>query len=105
MEKINLYYIFILLWVSSLSTIVFLSWKVRIHFGEGMADFFYSVFILVVVIVISLSTVIDLVDNTNFLTKKHYGITIFCVVFFILCLLKISVFRGPMSPWNGVIIF
>jgi hypothetical protein len=89
-----------------LGIVIVLSLNGNLRYGAGMVDVFYDFGIGVLVVIL----LVYLLDNISYKTIKdielqHYIILGFYVVISLLILLKFTLLRGSMSPWNGRIFF
>lgn len=98
------YYLFIVLWNAILILIASYSWKGRIHFGLGLADFLIFSLILLMILLIDVFFYLSFNPNSFFYEKSQL-IIIICIISLIYIILQMTVLRGPASPWNGQVFF
>lgn len=91
------------LWTILLLIIVYLNAKGRVHFGLGLGDFIISVFIVIAILIIDGFVLM----NTKYQVGSNFDISIrlVAILFLIFILLKMTILRGGVSPWNGQIFF
>jgi len=96
----------VLIWTVLLSIIVYFNSKGKIHFGLGLGDVFISILIVVVILIVVAFTLFKfkggIDDYLNIKGQIIYFLAFFFLVFIIL---KMTIFRGIESPWNGQIFF
>ncbi len=102
----NLQNIFFAIWAIVLLLISYGNWNGKVHFGLGLADMIYFVMTLIVVFLIAVILVTSRLSNkVNLTNKNRFFIALFCLVFLVFILLKMTILRGPISPWNGNVFF
>lgn len=103
----RIFYRTLLVFVSALLLIIsFFNYKGYIHFGHGILDFFPSLLLLVIVValIFFLSIHLDRKNSENINSVEKIWLLI-SLASLLITILFITVFRGPMSPWNGEIFF
>lgn len=83
-----------------------LSWNGNLHFGEGMVDVFYCIGMGIFALGLSIYALDRIYfRKVDSLEIKDFLVLFLYVLISLLTLLKITVLRGPMSPWNGQVFF
>jgi hypothetical protein len=86
------------IWALVMLTIFCLNLKGIVHFGYGMGDIFFGLAILCVTIIIGILFFI-------FKLADRKVLIFFCLLTLIFFILKLTILRGGISPWNGRIFF
>lgn len=93
-----LYFIFLIL-------ITIGNWNGYIRFGLGLGDLIYLVLIVFIFFISLIVYIRSLKRGSNIFTLGDKTFIVFCILFSIFLLLKITVFRGDESLWDGKVFF
>lgn len=103
----SIYHSFLILWFILNILIAIGNWTGKIRFGLGMGDLIYMGIIGLAIIIVAIYYYRDLrvSDNNEALSKSNLLIMIFCLIFLIFIILKMTYWRGLESRWDGRIFF
>lgn len=87
-----------IIWIVLGSLIVLLGSLGAIHFGWGLGDIVYHI---IIVLFMLMSILIFIFFGKN----VRIVLTIDCYIFLIFIILKFTIYRGGISPWDGKIFF
>jgi hypothetical protein len=89
-----------------LLAVVVLGWAGKVKFGFGLGDLAYLISTIVGVILVAVFYIrSNRSIEGDLVTLYDKYLMIACILIVIIICLKLTVLRGPASPWNGTIFF
>ena len=99
------YHTVMTLWFVAIILIMVGNWKGRIRFGLGLGDFLYLGIMAAAICVGAIIYIRSISSFKFYHSKWNIFFFLSCIFFLTFILLKITIFRGGESTWDGRILF
>ena len=106
--KVNrkIYNVFLAIWSFLLLTIVYWNSTGKIHFGWGIADVLISALGLISIIAVVLFSMFARRKYpSNKIQRCENFFVLYALILLVFFILKMTIWRGELSPWDGNIFF